>query len=219
MTTFDDREKSFEKKFALDEELKFRSEQRRNKLLGEWAVAKLGLTGPAVDDYVRLLRKADLATKMLALPALPDRVRLLNWGQRWVVERIDGLLARDLDKDTRAFLAEMRAVHLRNVSRCDESLVELDRQREVQVDRSSVAGIVRACIDRINGAEIHRLRVNPADVGIVGEYFRQSDDSDIEIVPDQSVAPGGAILHTSHGQLDARLESQLQEIEYGLIDR
>jgi uncharacterized protein DUF6306 len=80
--------------------------------------------------------KADFATKVLALPALPDRVRLLNWGQRWVVERIDGLLARDLDKDTRTFLAEMRAVHLRNVSRCDESLVELDRQREVQVDRS-----------------------------------------------------------------------------------
>lgn len=63
MTTFDEREKSFEKKFALDEELKFRSEQRRNKLLGEWAAAKLGLTGPAVDDYVKVLRKADLATK------------------------------------------------------------------------------------------------------------------------------------------------------------
>jgi hypothetical protein len=63
MTTFDDREKSFEKKFALDEELKFRSEQRRNRLLGEWAAAKLGLTGPAVDDYVKALRRADLATK------------------------------------------------------------------------------------------------------------------------------------------------------------
>jgi hypothetical protein len=63
MTTFDDREKSFEKKFALDEELKFKSEQRRNRLLGEWAAAKLGLTGPAVDDYVKALRRADLATK------------------------------------------------------------------------------------------------------------------------------------------------------------
>jgi hypothetical protein len=63
MTTFDDRQKSFEKKFALDEELKFKSEQRRNKLLGEWAASKLGLSGPAVDDYVRALRKADLATK------------------------------------------------------------------------------------------------------------------------------------------------------------
>jgi hypothetical protein len=63
MTTFDEREKSFEKKFALDEDLKFRSEQRRNKLLGGWAAGKLGLTGPAVDDYVKALRRADLATK------------------------------------------------------------------------------------------------------------------------------------------------------------
>ena len=63
MTTFDDRERSFEKKFALDEELKFKSEQRRNRLLGEWAAGKLGLTGPAVEEYVRALRKADLATK------------------------------------------------------------------------------------------------------------------------------------------------------------
>jgi hypothetical protein len=63
MTTFDEREKSFEKKFAMDEELKFKSEQRRNKLLGEWAAGKLGLSGSAVDDYVKALRRADLATK------------------------------------------------------------------------------------------------------------------------------------------------------------
>src|SRR5262245_52110936 len=63
MTTFDDREKSFERKFALDEELKFKSEQRRNRLLGEWAAAKLGITGAGIDDYVRALRKADLTMK------------------------------------------------------------------------------------------------------------------------------------------------------------
>jgi hypothetical protein len=63
MTTFNEREKSFEKKFALDEELKFKSEQRRNRLLGEWAAGKLGLTGPAVGDYVKAVRKADLESK------------------------------------------------------------------------------------------------------------------------------------------------------------
>ncbi len=63
MTTFDNREKSFEKKFALDEELKFRSEQRRNKLIGEWAAVKLGLAGQEVQDYIKAVRKADLATK------------------------------------------------------------------------------------------------------------------------------------------------------------
>jgi hypothetical protein len=63
MTTFDEREKSFEKRFALDQELKFKSEQRRNRLLGEWAAARLGIIGTGVDDYVKALRKADLATK------------------------------------------------------------------------------------------------------------------------------------------------------------
>jgi hypothetical protein len=63
MTTFDEREKSFEKRFALNQELKFRSEQRRNRLLGEWAAVKLGITGPGVDDYIKALRKADLTMK------------------------------------------------------------------------------------------------------------------------------------------------------------
>jgi len=63
MTTFNDREKSFEKKFAMDEELKFKAESRRNRLLGQWAAAKLGLSGAALDDYVKAVRKADLAQK------------------------------------------------------------------------------------------------------------------------------------------------------------
>ena len=63
MTSFNDREKSFEKKFAMDEELKFKAEARRNKLLGQWAAEKLGLSGAAVEDYIKAVRKADLAQK------------------------------------------------------------------------------------------------------------------------------------------------------------
>jgi hypothetical protein len=63
MTTFDERQKGFEKKFAMDQDLKFKAESRRNKLLAEWAAGKLGLTGTAVEDYVRAVRKADLAEK------------------------------------------------------------------------------------------------------------------------------------------------------------
>lgn len=63
MTTFDDREKAFEKKFAMDQELKFKAESRRNKMIGEWAAAKLGLPAGEVEEYVRAVRKADLAEK------------------------------------------------------------------------------------------------------------------------------------------------------------
>ncbi len=61
MTTFEDREKGFERKFAHDEELKFRATARRNRLIGLWAAGKMGLTGDAAQEYAREVIKADLA--------------------------------------------------------------------------------------------------------------------------------------------------------------
>ena len=59
MTTFDKREEGFEKKFALDEEQKFKAEARRNKLLGLWAAEKLGLSGDAATAYAKEVVAAD----------------------------------------------------------------------------------------------------------------------------------------------------------------
>ena len=53
MTTFDKREEAFEKKFALDEEQKFKAQSRRNKLLGLWTAEKLGITGDAASAYAK----------------------------------------------------------------------------------------------------------------------------------------------------------------------
>jgi hypothetical protein len=61
MTTFEDREKGFERKFAHDEELKFRATARRNKLLGLWAAEQLGLAGDEAQAYAREIVRADLA--------------------------------------------------------------------------------------------------------------------------------------------------------------
>ncbi|HET9904732.1 MAG TPA: DUF1476 domain-containing protein [Xanthobacteraceae bacterium] len=59
MTTFDKREEGFEKKFAHDEELRFKATARRNRLLGEWAAQKLGLTGDAATAYAKEVVMAD----------------------------------------------------------------------------------------------------------------------------------------------------------------
>jgi len=59
MTTFDKREEGFEKKFALDEEQKFKAEARRNRLLGLWVAGKLGLTGDAANAYAKELVAAE----------------------------------------------------------------------------------------------------------------------------------------------------------------
>ena len=60
MTTFDKREEGFEKRFAVDEEMKFKANARRNKLFGLWAAEKLGISGAEADAYAKAVVMADL---------------------------------------------------------------------------------------------------------------------------------------------------------------
>jgi hypothetical protein len=90
MTTFDKREEGFEKKFALDEEQKFKAEARRNRLLGLWVAEKLGIGGDAANAYARevvaadfeeaggVVRKvmADLGAKGVAVPETELRAKM-----------------------------------------------------------------------------------------------------------------------------------------------
>jgi|SRR5690348_9540635 len=78
MTTFDEREKSYERKFQQDQELAFKAKARRNKLLGLWAAERLGLTGEAAQAYARDVVAADLQKP----------------GDRHVVDRIVGDFAK-----------------------------------------------------------------------------------------------------------------------------
>ena len=59
MSSFDKREEGFEKKFALDEELRFKAVARRNKLLGLWAAEKLGKSGDEAEAYAKSVVMAD----------------------------------------------------------------------------------------------------------------------------------------------------------------
>jgi hypothetical protein len=59
MSSFDKREEGFEKKFALDEEQKFKAEARRNKLLGLWAAERLGKSGDEAAAYAKEVVAAD----------------------------------------------------------------------------------------------------------------------------------------------------------------
>lgn len=72
-----------------------------------------------------LERTGDFSVKVMALPTEGERVSLLARGQAWVVRRIDALLAKDLDPETRAFLVEMRDQHLENVEACHRRAEEL----------------------------------------------------------------------------------------------
>jgi hypothetical protein len=59
MTTFDDRERQFETKYAHDQEMRFKMTVRRNRLLGEWAAGQMAMTGTAAADYARTVVESD----------------------------------------------------------------------------------------------------------------------------------------------------------------
>ena len=59
MTTFDDRERAFESKFAREEEMAFRVTARRNRLVGQWAAALMKLTPEETDSYAKSVVQAD----------------------------------------------------------------------------------------------------------------------------------------------------------------
>ena len=62
MATFDEREKGFEQKYKHDQELQFKVNARRNKLLGLWAAEQMGISGAAADAYAKEVVQADFET-------------------------------------------------------------------------------------------------------------------------------------------------------------
>ncbi len=60
MSEFDDREKGFERKYEIEQELKFKTAMRSAKMTAKWAAAKLGLQGGDVDEYVKEVLDVDV---------------------------------------------------------------------------------------------------------------------------------------------------------------
>jgi len=91
-------------------------------------------------------------------------------------------------------------------------------RRELVLDNNLVLAVVRSCLHELQNAEIYHLRLNPQDVEPVAACFQQHRPP-LQLLADPEVSRGGAVFETSQGQLDARLETQLAEIERGLTDR
>ena len=98
MSTFNEREKAFEDKYKHDQDLQFRTEVRRNKLLGQWVARELfGLEGDAVESYAK-----DVVASDLDEPGIDDVVRKvmadieakgIDFSEHRLRHRMDELLA------------------------------------------------------------------------------------------------------------------------------
>jgi flagellar assembly protein FliH len=93
-------------------------------------------------------------------------------------------------------------------------------RRELATDPDAMRGLVKAALEKLEGREIERVRVNPADAAAVKQHLEQARmAAKFEVVPEPRLERGAAIFETSRGNLDASIETQLDEIQRGLIDR
>jgi flagellar assembly protein FliH len=91
--------------------------------------------------------------------------------------------------------------------------------RELATDPEAILGLVMAAFQKLNARETQRLRLAPGAAAIVQEHRTRLElPPGLEIVSDSSCPPGGAVFETSRGELDASVDTQLAEIQRGLVD-
>ncbi|HTS61502.1 MAG TPA: FliH/SctL family protein [Candidatus Acidoferrales bacterium] len=92
-------------------------------------------------------------------------------------------------------------------------------RRQMAVDPDALHGLVLGALEKLEGNESSRVRIHPSHAAAVSACFEQyGNAARIEILPDPSREPGTVIFETQRGNLDASIDSQLQEIERGLAD-
>lgn len=92
--------------------------------------------------------------------------------------------------------------------------------RELTSDPDALRGLVLAALEKLKGQEISRVRVHPSHLATVKSALQPALNGGlVEVVSDPSRELGSVIFETSRGNLDASVDSQLQEIERGLTDR
>ncbi len=113
------------------------------------------------------------------------------------------------------------------ITRSAESeLVELALQiakkivgREVAADREITVALVKASLGKLHNRSIAEVHLNPEDFAFVDEHRERLDfRGSLELVEDRSISVGGCLIHTETGDIDARIESQFDEIAHGLLN-
>jgi flagellar assembly protein FliH len=124
-------------------------------------------------------------------------------------------------------IEEMDQFHNRLLRQAEADAVRLSiaiarrvLRREVTLDPAAIEGLVRAALERLQAQERCRVRMHPNYIPVLrSEIDRLGMSAKVEIIADPAQEPGAALFEMARGNLDASIDTQLREIERGLVDR
>jgi flagellar assembly protein FliH len=123
-------------------------------------------------------------------------------------------------------IAEVGAIGSDLEASVEHELVELAIQiakkvvaREVTIDREVALTLVKVSLAKLHNRSIAEIHLNPEDYSFVKNHLDKLDfRGKIDLVEDKSISIGGCLIHTETGDIDARIESQFDEISHGLLN-
>ena len=151
--------------------------------------------------------------------------RGLNEGKSLGREQADAEVRPVIERLTQS-LAELAALGSKLRRDAEKDVVKLSiaiarrvLHRELTLDPESIAGLIKAALEKLESRELARVRIHPDQQETIHKLLARLSNARIELVPDSTLNKGDVLFETAHGTVDASVEAQLREIERGLTDR
>ena len=193
---------------------------------GSSGVQRNSSTGDALVDVRRqaaeILSNAEIRAKELQESALNDAMTDFN-------EKLEAAVKTELEELREQFAGSLDAIaELGNdlPGRIERELVGLTMAvakkiigREISTDRAIVIDLLNAALARLQERSLAEVHLNPDDLSYIEEHrsdvtFRGT----LDLIADPSISVGGCLIHTETGDIDGRINSQLDELSHGLLD-
>jgi flagellar assembly protein FliH len=121
--------------------------------------------------------------------------------------------------DLAAYRPAYRRESEQEMVRLSLSIARKVLKRELTVDPSALQGVVKAALETLNSSEIYRIRLAASDAAALERHILAMGlPQAVEVVADPSLERGAVLFDTARGQVDAGVQTQLNEIERGFTD-
>lgn len=182
----------------------------------------VGLVEKARLEAAEIISKAEQDKEMIEQAA---REKGLQFAQNQIDSDVAAQVA-EMQNELAETIEKISGLRTQITTGTETEIVELALEiakkiitREVTIDREIALTLAKVSLSRLNNRAIARVHLHPDDLNFV-EIHREKLDfhGSLELVEDRSVSMGGCLIHTETGEIDARIDSQFDEIAHGLLE-
>ncbi|MEZ5425392.1 MAG: FliH/SctL family protein [Pyrinomonadaceae bacterium] len=179
------------------------------------------ILGAARQEAEKIIAQAEKDREMIQQAA---KEKGLQFAQKKIEEEVAAQVTEMRQRVTET-IEKISGLQSEITAGAEKQLVELALEiakkivgREVTIDREIALTLVRVSLSRLQNRAVAKVHLHPDDFAFIQTHREKLDfHGSLELIEDRSVSVGGCLVHTETGDIDARIESQFEEIAHGLL--